>query len=249
MSVQKGDAVARIQDRLRFDVPLYTIAEAARIVDVPATTLSTWAQGYVRHPPNRPKVTGDPIITCIPPEGYRRPSIPFVGLTEALVLAAIRRSGVPMQRIRPALRALEDSLGIDHALASHKLYTDGAELLFDYAEANRDTADGRTALQLVVVRSGQRVFTPVIQDYLRRIEYASDGYAKLIHVPVYIRAEVVVDPSRSFGSPIFERGGSRVEDVLQRFWADEPLAQLTEEFGVPFNQLEDVLRVASRRAA
>ena len=30
-------------DPLRFTTPLYTVAEAARIVDVPASTLATWA--------------------------------------------------------------------------------------------------------------------------------------------------------------------------------------------------------------
>lgn len=234
---------------LRFGVPLYTVAEAARIVDVPVSTLATWAQGYVRRFPNRPDVIGGAIITYLEPSGPRSPSIPFVGLTEATVLAAVRRSGVPMQRIRPALQDLKKNLGLDHALASRSLYTDGAELLYNYGEAHSDTEDGRAALQLVVVRSGQRVFTKAIEEYLRRIEYGSDGYAKLIHVPVYCQAEVVVDPTRSFGAPIFERGGSRVDDVLQRFWAGESLDELTTEFGVPTDQLEDVLRVASRRAA
>ena len=237
------------RDRLRFEVPLYTVTEAARIVDVPTSTLSTWAQGYIRRFPNRPTVVGDPIITYLTPEGPRRPSIPFVGLTEATVLAAIRRSGVPMQRIRPALQALEAGLGIDHALASRKLYTDGAELLYDYAESTSDAENARAIHQLIVVRSGQRVFTEVIQEYLRQIEYARDGYSRLIHVPVYQHAEVVVDPTRSFGAPIFERGGSRVDDVLQRFWADESLDELSAEYGVPVSQLEDVLRVTSRRAA
>ena len=241
--------MVKSRDRLRFEVPLYTVTEAARIVDVPVSTLSTWAQGYVRRFPNRADVVGDSIITYMEPEGPRRPSIPFVGLTEATVLAAVRRSGVPMQRIRPALEAIETRLGLDHALASRKLYTDGAELLFDYAESHPDTADGRAALHLVVVRSGQRVFTEVIQEYLRRIEYASDGYADLIHVPAYHHAEVVVDPKRSFGAPIFERGGSRIDDVLQRFWAGESLDELSIEFGVPLSQLEDVLRVTSKRAA
>ena len=154
-----------------------------------------------------------------------------------------------MQRIRPALQTLEDDLGIDHALASRKLYTDGAELLYDYADSRRDSEFGRAALMLVVVRSGQRVFVEAIQEYLRRIEYASDGYAKLIRVPAYQQAEVVADPTRSFGAPIFERGGSRVDDVLQRFWAGESLDELSSEFGVPLSQLEDVLRVTSRRAA
>ncbi|MGH9258763.1 MAG: DUF433 domain-containing protein, partial [Acidimicrobiales bacterium] len=176
-------------------------------------------------------------------------SIPFVGLAETLVLAAVRRSGVPMQRVRPALLTLQDELGLEHALASRKLYTDGAELLFDYGESRRDTPEGRSVLNLVVVRSGQRVFTEVIEAYLRRIDYAKDGYPRLIHVPAYKHAEVVVDPRRAFGAPVFERGGARVEDVLGRFWAGESLDELSDEFGVPADQLEDVVRVASRRAA
>ncbi|GEM_PF-2336225 len=56
-------------------------------------------------------------------------------------------------------------------------------------------------------------------------------------------------PTRAFGAPIFERGGARVEDVLRRFRADESMDELAEEFGVPVDHLEDVLRVASRRAA
>jgi uncharacterized protein (DUF433 family) len=233
---------------LRFTTPLYTVTQAARIVDVPSSTLATWAKGYVRRFPDRPDVSGYPIVTYVSPEYRHGPSIPFVGLTEATVLAAIRRSGVPMQRIRPALAELQSRLGIEHALASKRLYTDGAELLFDYAESHAGD-EARLARQLVVVRSGQRVFSEVIQEYLRRIEYAPDGYAKVIHVPAFREAEVVADPERAFGAPIFERGGSRVDDVLHRFWAGESLSDLANEFGVPIGHIEDVVRVTSRRAA
>ena len=41
------------------------IAEAARYLEVPASTLATWAQGYVRRPPGRPEVHGAPILTAI----------------------------------------------------------------------------------------------------------------------------------------------------------------------------------------
>jgi uncharacterized protein (DUF433 family) len=235
--------------RLRFELPLYTVAEAARIVDVPPTTLATWSKGYVRHVPGRRDVVGGPIVSSTAPERPGGASIPFVGLAEALVLAAMRRSKVPMQRIRPALDALDRNIGVEHALASRKLYTDGAELLFDYGESHRTTAEGRLVRDLVVVRSGQRVFAEAIDAYLRRIDYAPDGYAARIHVPAYDRAAVVADPARSFGAPILERGGARVDDVLQRFWAGESVDELADEFGAPIDQLEDVVRVASRRAA
>jgi uncharacterized protein (DUF433 family) len=236
-------------DPIRFSVPLYTVADAARIVGVPASTLASWAQGYVRKFPNRPSVARSPVITSVQPVGQRQPTIPFVGLAEALVLAAVRKSGVPMQRIRPALQQLQVDIGLAHALASRKLYTDGAELLFDYGEHHSSSDDAQFVRNLVVVRNGQRVFVDVIEAYLNRIEYAADGYAALIRVPAYEHAEVVADPTRAFGAPIFERGGVRVDDVLERFWAGDPLDDLSAEFGVPADQLEDVLRVASRRAA
>lgn len=84
---------------------------------------------------------------------------------------------------------------------------------------------------------------------MRHIRYAADGYVEPIRVPAYEHAEVVADPTRSFGAPIFERGAVRVGDVLERFWAGESIEELNREFGVPVEQLEDVLRVASRRAA
>jgi uncharacterized protein (DUF433 family) len=236
-------------DQLRFETPLYTVADAARIVDVPPSTLASWAKGYVRRFAHRPDVAGDPVIAFRPADRRGEPTIPFVGLAEALVLASVRRSGVPMQRIRPALQALEDEIGLDHALASRTLYTDGAEILFDYGDRHRATSDGRSALELVVIRNGQRVFVPAIESYLRRIEYAHDGYAALIHVPGYEHAQVVADPTRAFGSPIFERGGARVTDVLERFWAGDSLEELAADYRVPAEELEDVLRVASRRAA
>lgn len=85
---------------------------------------------------------------------------------------------------------------------------------------------------MAVQVDGLEVFTDVIQEYLRRVEYADDGYAALIHVPAYRHAQVVADPYRSFGAPTFERGGARVDDVLQRFWSGESIDELSAEFGV-----------------
>ncbi len=231
----------------RFDVPLYTLAEAARALDVPASTFATWARGYVRRPPGRTPVKGAAVVTAFDaPAG--EPSVPFVGLAEGMVLAAIRRSGVPLQRVRPALDALAREIGVAHALASKALYTDGAELLFDYSQ-HASSAEADAASELVVVRSGQRVFRDVIEEYLRRIEYAPDGYARLIRLPAYERSEVVVDPTRAFGQPIFIHGAARLSDVLERFWVGDDIETLSAEFGVPAAEIEDALRAASRRAA
>jgi uncharacterized protein (DUF433 family) len=134
-------------------------------------------------------------------------------------------------------------------LASKALYTDGAEVLYDFAKHTSEPAEAEGVRRLVVARTGQHVFNEVVEQYLRRIEFASDGYAQVIELPGYTVAEVVVDPRRGFGQPTFRRGGARVEDALGMFLAGESLATVAAEFGVPESQMEDALRVATRQAA
>lgn len=233
----------------RFSKALYTVPEAARYLGVPRSTLGKWAHGYRNRPPGRREVVGAPILTTLAQRAVRLPVIPFIGLAEGAVLTAIRRSGVPMQRIRPALEQLDTQFELSHALASRRLYTDGAEVLFDYAEAADDPALVRAARDLVVVRNGQRVFNEVVDAYLRRLEFDDDGYVQLIRLPAYEVAEVVVDPARGFGQPIFARGGARLEDALGLFRAGEPLDVVADEYGIPADHLEDAVRIATRAAA
>ena len=231
----------------KFETPLYTVAEASRYLGVSTSTFRDWARGYTRRSATN-VVRGLPVVTTVSGQPVGSASIPFVGLAEGMVLAGMREAGVPMQRIRPALTRLRDEFGLDHVLASKRLYTDGAEVLYDFGqESGRE--DAEAVMRLVVVTNNQYVFTEIVAQYLKRIDFASDGYAELIRLPSYQRAEVMVSPRRGFGQPVFERGGARVEDALGLFWAGESLATVAEEYGVPEDQLEDALRVASRNAA
>lgn len=236
--------MARQKDDVRFGVPLYTVAEAARFLAVPTSTFASWAKGYDRKPIGRKPVHGEPIITSIA-AAQGQPQIPFGGLAEAMVLAAMRCAGVSLQHIRAATAVLEREIGVDHALASRHLYTDGARLLFDYAESTRE----EELEQLTVVVSGQRVFGGVVKDYLERITYATDGWAERVILPMTERSIVEVDPVRSFGQPIFLRGAVRVEDVVDRWRAGEPIAAVAGDFGVPIEDIEDVLRASVPTAA
>ena len=173
---------------------VFTLREAAGYLHVPKSTIHEWA---------RPPRSQAPLITCFPTRG-RQATVPFIGFAEGYVLSAFRRAGVPLQRIRPAVQALESTIGIEHALASRSLYTDGAEVLYDFAERG---ADDLLELQLVVVRTGQRQFSEVVRDYLQRITYGEDGWASRVRLPSYGPAEVVVDPSIAFGLPLVVHGG------------------------------------------
>jgi uncharacterized protein (DUF433 family) len=192
----------------------------------------------------RPPDHKKPLITCFPRRG-REATVPFIGFAEAYVLAAFRRAGVPLQRIRPAVKVLSSEIGLEHALASKRLYTDGAEVLFDYATKREEGQ----ILDLVVVRTGQHQFSDLVKDYLRRIQYGGDGWAAAVRLPTYQWADVVVDPKVAFGLPLVARGGARVEDLVDRFQAGDSVAELAADFAVPEREVEDVIRVATRSAA
>lgn len=222
-------------DDPRLDRPIFTLREAAGYLGVPKSTVHEWA---------RPGGDRSPLITVFPRHG-RDATVPFVGFAEAYVLSAFRKAGVPLQRIRPAVDVLSREIGLEHALASRQLYTDGAEVLFDYATQRSDAE----LLELVAPRTGQYQFSELIRDYLQRITYGDDGWASHVQLPIYGRAAVVIDPEVAFGLPILTDGGARVEDLVDRFLAGDTITAISEDFGVPKAQVEDVIRVATRSAA
>jgi uncharacterized protein (DUF433 family) len=227
---------------LRFDVPLYTVEEAASFLGVPRSTFTTWAYGYVRRPGGQREVRGAPLITAIP-AAPRLPRIPFVGLAEGMVAAAFRKARRTHAAHPSVAPDPEQQLGIDHALASGRLYTDGSSILYDYATQHGDDEI------LTVVLTGQRVFSDVIRDYLKRITYAQDNRAERMVLPITPRHVVEVDPRRAFGQPVFIRGGARMEEVLDRFRAGEPLASVARDFDLESRDVEDVIRAALPPAA
>lgn len=214
---------------------IFTLRETGGYLGVPKSTIHEWA---------RPAGDRAPLITVFPRQG-RDATVPFLGFAEAYVLAAFRRAGVPLQRIRPAVEVLSSEIGLDHALASRRLYTDGAEVLFDFASERSD----EDLLELVVLRTGQKQFSETVRDYLQRITYADDGWASQVQLPSYGRAHVIVDPQVAFGLPLVTDGGARVEDLVDRFLAGDTIADIADDFGVPVDHVEDVIRVATRTAA
>lgn len=223
----------------RFTVPLYSVTEASCYLRLPRQTLANWADGYVAR--GEAPAAGEPLITTLGSKGQRnQPRLPFIGIAEAYVLSAFRRAGVPLQRIRPSLDVLKDELG-PHALASDRLFTDGAEVLWNLgAHAPDGTPEQISAMKLLVPRSGQYVFNEVVAQYLQRIAF-SDGYARLIRLNQYGQAEVVLDPERGFGRPIFARAGVTVENILGAVRAGDSLEATAEDYGLAAADLRDAL--------
>lgn len=233
----------------RFDIPLYTQAEVSRYLDMPEKTLQDWAKGYDRTFPGGRVVHRDPLITRLAPEHKSGPSIPFVGLAEGVFLSGLRRAGMSMQQIRPALEMVRDKLGVVHALASQRLYLAGAQLLWEVSEDDDLQRESRVeARKLIVLKDGQYVFREVVDRYLRRITY-EDDYASLVSLPEYEVAQIVAELGINYGRPYFTATGTPLYVVTGRLAAGESIDEVADDFDLPVDQVTEVAERFRRGAA
>lgn len=226
-----------------YTTPIYHKTEAAHIIAIPTQTFRDWALGYARKRLDGSQVVSVPIVTTLEPMRPRGVSVPFVGLAEAYIVAAFTKAGVPMRRIRPAVLWLQEHIGLPQALASQRLQTDGAEVLWDFGRQSGDQADQDMVDGLVVVRSGQQVFRPIVRDYLTRVTY-EDGWTRRIELPQFGRAKVIVDPWLNGGQPTPSSRGIRVTDVVGRLKAQEPAKDVAADYGLTAREVEEIRRAA-----
>ena len=162
--------------------------------------------------------------------------MPFVGFAEAFVFAKLRRSGMRERFIREGVEAVRRTCGLEYALASRLLWTDKSEVLWGEAEED-----------MVVIRTGQRQLTETVREQLWPVTYArDDGYAERIRLPQFEKTRVIVDPEVAFGYPLIEPAGARVRDVIDRFWAGDPMHDIALDLGVPLESVEEVIRAQTR---
>ena len=162
------------------------------------------------------------------------------------MLAVFKEAGVPLQRIWPASAWLQEYLGLEQALASEALKTDGAEVLYDFGR--RDPSAQELADGLVVVRNGQQVFRPIVRDYLRDVTYRS-GWVRAVLLPGYRNrdVDVVVDPWVNGGAPTVARRGIRVSDVTTRLAAGEERPDVAEDYGLSLAEVDALANAAWTR--
>jgi uncharacterized protein (DUF433 family) len=99
------------------------------------------------------------------------------------------------------------------------------------------------------VVSRNYVFTQVVEKGLQRVEFAPDGWAIRLTLPLTKDPVIEVDPQKAFGQPVFIRGGARLVDVIERFKAGERLSELAYDFEVKEDDVLDVIRALLPDAA
>ncbi|GAA1714512.1 hypothetical protein GCM10009745_73520 [Kribbella yunnanensis] len=204
----------------RFDRPLYTRAEVALHLGLPATTLGDWLRSGA---------------LAAGAGGRGEPTITFAGLVETHMLRQLRRTGLSLQAIGEAAVALRSRAGRQYPLAWSGLAHDGRDLLIEIAAEGREAGWER-------IRDSQGGLPGVLRRGSAAIGWSDDGYAATLRLVIYQDIDVIVDPSQSRGQPVIAGSGVRVEDVLDRIRTGASYREIAGKFDLEDFEVEALVR-------
>ncbi len=213
------------------DIANYTLAESARWLGLVPATLHVWLRGQ-----NYRTSAGikrmQPVVR---PARVDELGLSFWNLVECSVLASIRKThGISLQKVRRALRYVVKELDLPRPLIEQEFVTDGVHLFVE-----------RLGKLISASESGQTILREVLEASLTRIDRDSKGVAARLfpwsHRPDEPRV-VSVDPRISFGRPVLAGTGITVEVLLGRFWAGDSIAHLADDYRVPLERIEGLVR-------
>ena len=221
-------------------LPAYAISEAAGYLRLPTSTLRSWVLGQRYFDTKRTAKLFRPVIDIADP---KQKHLSFINLVEAFVLAGIRRDHeVPLPKVRKALDYVRHSFGTRRPLAEEQFETDGIDLFVE-----------KYGSLVGVSQEGQLQMRELIRDRLQRVRRDPRGLPqKIILFPASgtgkSRADVVIDPRRSFGRPVLDGLGVRTIVLFERFMAGENVEVLARDYAVPAQAVQDAIR-CERQAA
>lgn len=211
--------------RRRIYLPNYQVREASKYAHISPQTVAAWH-----------KVATGKAAALSPKE--KRAALSYVQLIEVAVVAAFRRAGISLARIRDARDYISKQLHADYPFARYQFKTDGKHLLLSYQQVEGHKGRGK---HLVADQGGQLEWDQIIGPLLKEFDYdrGGDGIVITWHL-VGRSVPIVIDPRFSFGAPIVS--GTPTWAVLGRWNAGETDSDIAEDFGLTKEEVREALK-------
>lgn len=206
-----------------FGQGIYTPRQAARLIGSTPQEILRWTRG------SGPTV---PLWSAHYQSIDDTTEISFSDLIEVRVVRAFRRAGISLQAIRFAIRYAQQKFGTEHPLTSIGFKTDGQEILMEALEQ-----DGEL-VSLSPKSPGQKVFKSIVEQSLNDLEY--EAGAAVLWRPQKAKS-VVIDPKRSFGSPILEEAGISTRLLYEEFELFKNVGYLSKIYEIPRSLVSDAI--------
>jgi uncharacterized protein (DUF433 family) len=204
--------------RRRLLLPAYQIGEAAAYAQISPQTVVAWHQ----------------IEASLLAQREKRAALTYFQLIEVAVVAAFRKAGVPLKRIRAAREFAAHHLRSEHPFAEYKFKEEGRHLWLDSGQI----ADLKPNTVLSADQQGQLAWQSVI-GRLHEFEYEKEGIVLQWHVAGRA-SPIIIDPRIAFGAPTVK--GTPTWVIRGRWEAGESDTDIAEDFGIKREEVREALK-------
>jgi uncharacterized protein (DUF433 family) len=239
--MKRGSLEQLYSGRQVLEIPLYSVFEASRYLQIPENSLRAWVAERTYPLRSGDSRRSEPVIELADPKSSR---LSFTNLTEAHVLDALRRQyHVELPQVRRAVHYLREHFRTQHPLVHHQMLTDGKHLSVE-AAGLKDVINAS--------RHGQLAMRDLIGLHLQRVEWDNDGFVVRLYPFTRSRrtpAEeagqphvVTMDPRIEFGRPVLKSSAVPTAVIADRYKAGESIADLAEDYGEDPLNIEEAVR-------
>ncbi len=217
---QRQDIYGNVNPR---DVAAYTVAEAARYIRIPSTTLRAWVDGQdtKRHL----------FRTLISPSRRNPLRLSFNNVIEAYTLRDLRiKHRVSIAAAREAIDVAEKSFDTQRLLLCPELSTRAGDLFIEkFGELVNLNKAGQIAMKIR------------LHNNLKHIE-RDESKLPIRLYPAYAgNNAIVIDPRIAFGRPIIARRGISTAVIVDRINAGELADEIAEDYDLETAEVNDAL--------
>jgi uncharacterized protein (DUF433 family) len=207
----------------RLTVPAYPVSEAARYARTTPQTINNWQRNrkYAGIISDRESGTG----------------LSYLQLIEVGVVAAMRKSGVKLPKIKQTRNYMANELKSDFPFAEYRFKTDGRELFVSHDQLDNN---GDAEKLVTVSENGQLAWTKILAQLLQEFEY-DDDFNKVSAWRVGgMDSPIRIDPRISFGAP--QVSGTPTWVLRERWNAGESVGDIAEDYQISSQMVWSALR-------
>jgi uncharacterized protein (DUF433 family) len=209
--------------RERLTAPAYQVGEAAKYARTSPQTIGNW---------QRIRGNRRGVITTRP----ARAALSYLQLIEVGVVAAMRKSGLKLPKIRESRDYLCEQFGTVFPFAHYRFKTDGKALFMDYDQIVKGDKDKLLALN----ENGQLAWNEILSGLLQEFEYDPEiGTVLRWHVDG-VDSPVRLDPRIAFGAP--QVNGVPTWVLRERWNSGEGLSDIASDYELPPHLVSSALR-------
>lgn len=198
--------------------PMLNVQEAARYLNMPASTLTEWKQNSLVH--------------SVHPAKRTWPTLPFVAVVEAFVLRELRQAGFSRRQIADAAAGVRREFGDEYGLARPGIgHDEGVEIFIAVGGELYRAKDRQQAIRATV--SGFKECIQWSGEDPQRLRLAQFG-------------NVYLDPRFGWGQPTVGPAHAPLGSIAGLWYAGESLQDIADDYGMAPDEVDALMRTWSR---